>query len=362
MGHYYHGIENGESRPYDRPDGMEIPHGSQGPMLVEGAVVTHNLGDGIDCSVQDTTIRRCYVANNGCDGVKLWRGNSRIENTLIYGRGGGDATPTPWAAIVIDTDTAADRFTLMNVTVDDSLGHNYVMYAMYDHPTLPVSLTIKNCIFRATGPESPIFTTGATNLVADYNLFYIPNSNYVISHGDMEYASTQLTGLGSGNLYGDPKFVRPAWGSTGDYHLKPDSPAINSGSNSDGLTGDLENNPRDTHPDMGAYEYGDCVPVSPELSLNIPCATYLGNHYSFGLAYYPNAMDPSNLYWKMGPTTLGAANTTGPCVNVTSNLTLEITCARLAGFRYGFDLEYYPNPGDTSSLYWKMNSSSLVAK
>ncbi len=88
MGHYYHGIENGEPRPYDRPDGMEIPHGSQGPMLVEGAVVTHNIGDGIDCSVQDTTIRRCYVANNGCDGVKLWRGNSRIENTLIYGRGG----------------------------------------------------------------------------------------------------------------------------------------------------------------------------------------------------------------------------------------------------------------------------------
>jgi len=50
---------------------------------------------------------------------------------LIYGRGGGDATPTEWAAIVIDTDTSADSFTIMNVTVDDSLGHNYVMYAMY---------------------------------------------------------------------------------------------------------------------------------------------------------------------------------------------------------------------------------------
>ncbi len=120
MGYYYHGVENGDPPPYERPDGMEIPHGSKGPMLVEDVVVTHNIGDGIDCSVENTTIRRCYVANNGCDGVKLWRGDSRIENTVIYGKGDGDSTPTPWAAIVIDTDTAGDRFTLMNVTVDDA--------------------------------------------------------------------------------------------------------------------------------------------------------------------------------------------------------------------------------------------------
>ncbi len=212
----------------------------------------------------------------------------------------GDATPTEWAAIVIDSDTAADRFTLMNVTVDDSLGHNYVMYAMYDHPSLPVSLTIQNCIFRATGPESPIFTTGATNLVADHNLFYIPNSSYVISHGDTEYNSTQLTDLGSGNQYGDPQFVRPAWGTTGDYHLKTDSPAINTGSALDGPTADLENNPRDTSPDIGAYEYDECVPVSPELVINVPCATYLGNQYMFGLVYYPNTMDPYNLLLEDG--------------------------------------------------------------
>lgn len=254
MGHYYHGIENGDPPPYERPDGMEIPHGSQGPMLVEDVKVTHNKGDGIDCSVENTTIRRCYVANNRCDGIKLWRGDSRIENTLIYGRGDGDATTTPWAAIVIDTDTAGDEFTLMNVTVDDTLGHNYVMYAMYDHPTLAVSLTIRNCIFRAVGPNSPVFTTGATNLTADHNLFFIPNSSYVINHGATEYTATQIASLGPGNRYGDPKFIKPAWGTLGDYHLKTGSPAINNGSTLDAPTIDLENHPRDSWPDIGAYE------------------------------------------------------------------------------------------------------------
>ncbi len=86
------------------------------------------------------------------------------------------------------------------------------MYAMYDHPSLPVFLTLRNCIFRAVGPNSPVYVAGATNLIADHNLFYIPNSSYVINHGETEYLATQLSSLGPGNRYGDPRFVKPPWG------------------------------------------------------------------------------------------------------------------------------------------------------
>jgi endoglucanase len=112
----------------------------------------------------------------------------------------------------------------------------------------------------------------------------------------------------------------------------------------------------------GAYGYDDCVPVSSELSLNVPCAIYLGNQYAFTLTYYPNPMDPNNLYWKMDLSTFGAGNSAGPCVSVTSTLALEITCAQLDGVKYGFDLEYYPNADDPSNFYWKMDLSSLMLK
>jgi len=126
-GHYYQGGD-GSTRPYDRPDGLGLEP-SQGPLLIEDTVAEHNCGDGLDSKAAHTLIRRTVVANNSCDGVKLWADGSRIENTLIYGRGDGDATPTPWAAIVIDgVEQAGSRFEIVNVTVDDYVGQNYLMY------------------------------------------------------------------------------------------------------------------------------------------------------------------------------------------------------------------------------------------
>ncbi len=53
---------------------------------------------------------------------------------------------------------------------------------------------------------------------------------------------------------GDPRFVRPAWGEAGDYHLHEGSPAIDAGAADGAPTVDLENRPRDARPDIGAYE------------------------------------------------------------------------------------------------------------
>ena len=74
-----------------------------------------------------------------------------------------------------------------------------------------------------------------------------------------EYTTQQIEAgaLGKGNICGNPLFVKPAWGAKGDYHLKPGSPAMDSGMDGASIpTIDLEYNPRprgNGH-DMGAYE------------------------------------------------------------------------------------------------------------
>ncbi len=252
-GHYYQGSD-GSNRPYDRPDGFGIEP-SQGPILIEDTLVEHNYGDGLDSKAANTTIRRTIVANNACDGVKLWGPGSRIENSLIYGRGDWDPDPTPWAAIVIAPEGQANaHFEIVNVTVDDALGQNYLMHVQYDYPHVPTHVTMRNVIFSSRGPEAPIFIAPASTLTLDHSLFFFPQSEILLTHGDQTYTCADLASLGAGNLCGDPRFVRPAWGESGDYHLQPGSPALDAGTPQGAPAEDLEGHPRSVPPNLGAYE------------------------------------------------------------------------------------------------------------
>ena len=252
-GHYYQGGD-GTNRPYDRPDGFGVEP-SQGPIEIVDTVAEHNYGDGLDSKAANTTIRRCVVANNSCDGVKLWDGGCRVENTLIYGRGDGDLQTTPWSAIVIGTQRVGATFEIVNCSVDDALGGNYLLHAQYDTPATAVGILLRNNVFRGAGPNSPLFVGAASTLMADHNLLYLPNTDHVLDYGATTYTSANLTSLGSGNLYGDPRFVAPAWGQDGDYHLQAGSPAIGQGSADGAPADDLQGRSRGATPDMGAYQY-----------------------------------------------------------------------------------------------------------
>ncbi|MHC5009467.1 MAG: right-handed parallel beta-helix repeat-containing protein, partial [Planctomycetota bacterium] len=253
-GHYFQGGD-GTQRDYDRPDGFGIEP-SSGPILIEDTTAAHNRGDGLDSKAQNTTIRRCVVANNSCDGIKLWGDGSRVENTLVYGRGDGVREDTPWSAIVIGTETANASFDLVNVTVDDQLGGNYLMYVQYDTPDLPVRLTIRNAIFRGAGPSSSIFVGRASTLVCEHTLFFLPHTETVLEHGERAWTASTISRLGRGNRYGDPLFRAPAWGEAGDYRLKPGSPAIDAGGRDGAPAEDLDGRPRPRGSgiDLGAYE------------------------------------------------------------------------------------------------------------
>ncbi|MGB9640449.1 MAG: right-handed parallel beta-helix repeat-containing protein [Anaerolineales bacterium] len=253
-GHYYQGGD-GANRPYDRPDGFGIEP-SQGPIIIENSIAEHNYGDGLDSKAANTTIRRTIVANNACDGIKLWGDHSRIENTLIYGRGDGNPDATPWAAIVIAPEEQANaQFEIINVTVDDFLGQNYLMYVQYDYPDVPAHVTVRNVIFSGRGTESFLFIAPASTVEIDHSLFFFPQNDILLTHGEQSYTCANIATLGVGNLCGDPLFVSPAWGKTGDYHLQAASPAINAANAAGAPSEDLERRTRDVQPDIGAYEF-----------------------------------------------------------------------------------------------------------
>lgn len=253
-GHYYQ-ESDGQSRPYDRPDGFGIEP-SKGPILIEDCYVAHNYGDGIDSKAHHTTINRCIVANNSCDGIKLWGDQSRIINTLIYGRGDGDPRQSPWSAIVISPEEQVNaKFEIINVTVDDWVGQNYLMWVQYDYPDVPAQVILRNNIFSSRGPDSPIFIGRASLLFAENNLFFFPKSEVVLNHGERSYSRLTINSLGKNNIYGDPLFRKPAWGEDGDYNLKPASPAIDSGNKTGAPDLDLFKRPRRLPIDLGALEY-----------------------------------------------------------------------------------------------------------
>ncbi|MEM2299013.1 MAG: right-handed parallel beta-helix repeat-containing protein [Thermofilaceae archaeon] len=257
-GHYYRGGPG--PSPYDRPDGFGI-EASAGPIEIARTIVEHNRGDGLDSKANNTYIHECIVANNFADGIKLWGSGSRVENTLIYGRGDGRREQTPWSAIVISSEKPGS-FEIIGVTVDDEVGGNYLMHVQYDYD-VPVILNVKNTIFSARGPDSPIFIREGVSYSFDGCLFYFPESAFVLVQGERSYGSSDLGDLGVNNSYGDPLFIKTGFGDRGNYHLREGSPAIDLGVQV-ALSFDLDGalRPHGAGFDAGAYEYGSS-PLTP---------------------------------------------------------------------------------------------------
>lgn len=86
------------------------------------------------------------------------------------------------------------------------------------------------------------------------NNIYLANASWGFLQGaaGLQFAVWQKTGQDNKSRKADPNFV-----SKDDFHLRPDSPAIDAGKSIEVLEGtkDLDGNPISGKPDMGAYEY-----------------------------------------------------------------------------------------------------------
>ncbi len=110
------------------------------------------------------------------------------------------------------------------------------------------SCSIKNSIFwnNSASLGSQINISSATLNISYSN---VDGDDAGIALG--EYGDGTLNWL-SGNINADPLFINSV---TEDYHLQPNSPCIDTGTDSDTPTHDKDGNLRDNNPDMGAYEF-----------------------------------------------------------------------------------------------------------
>jgi len=255
VGWYWQGRD--QFSEWDRPDGFGIEE-SEGPVEISHCTFSHGRGDGVDSKSRNTYVHHTVIANNRCDGLKLWGGGTRVENVLIYGCGDGDPDNGPWASIVVDSIEPGD-FEFVNVTVDDNVQRgNYPVYMQYDLHA-PINVRFRNCII-AHG-YSTIYLGPAVAPVFDHCLLYRSGdpSLPVVEANGREYLPSELDLLGFGNICAEPEFAMRGWGTPGDYHLLPGSPGIDAGSVG-GVAqvpaDDLEGTPRPqgAGPDIGAYE------------------------------------------------------------------------------------------------------------
>jgi hypothetical protein len=252
-GHYYRGGPG--PSPYDRPDGFGIEPGV-GPVEIRYTTAEHNRGDGLDSKAAGTYIHHCIVANNSCDGIKLWAGNSLVENCLIYGTGDGIGGSSPWAGLVIDSQRENDAFEVVNVTIHDNPARQaYPLYMGYGQGAA-FSVLFRNCIV-AGGYGAAYFGPRVAARI-DHCLFDRPDDPVQVEANGRSYTCAEIEGglLGTGNLCRPPLFRLPAWGLPGDYHLLPGSPAIDSGTAEKAPGSDLDDIPRPQGGgfDIGAYE------------------------------------------------------------------------------------------------------------
>ncbi len=196
-----------------------------------------NYGGGLQTNSTLALTGTQFISNtavNGGGGLSCWNseGNSRVVNAL-FARNSTNPTPVPGfgAALYLQNGTTATFVILHTTIVSPTTGAKAAIYIDQSAPIFTVNITNTIIASYTTGIQR---ASGTVN--SDYNLFYnAPTSVAIGSHS--------LNGT-------DPLFVNPAGD---DYHLTTASPAIDAGTNA-GVTADLEGNPRDTRPDIGAYE------------------------------------------------------------------------------------------------------------
>lgn len=195
-------------------DGFTITNG-----LAEGDS-SANDGGGIYCFNSSPTITNNIITNNSAywgGGIYCFDSSSKIINNIITNnsayRGGG--------ILCYVSPVTITNSTIVGNSASFAGGGIYC-------PNSFSPPTITNTILWNNNPE-PIYC-----------------HDIILTYSDVQGSYT-----GEGNIDADPLFVDA---DNRDYHLQSGSPCIEAGTSGNAPETDIEGNPRDEHPDMGAYE------------------------------------------------------------------------------------------------------------
>lgn len=140
--------------------------------------------------------------------------------------------------------------TLVNYNTNDYLSHQDPVIKLSNY--LETGSGIYLAEMNASFTNCIIYGTDTTEIDADKYKNDNTPLNYLFDHCLVKLKPSQINSTNFINSFFnvDPLFT----GTTNnDFHLKPGSPAINSGKPTSVLT-DIEENPRDATPDIGAFE------------------------------------------------------------------------------------------------------------
>jgi hypothetical protein len=164
----------------------------------------------------------------------------------------------------------ADEITIKN-NVFYNLARGWAVHRYFSRGSPSHGLTIVNNTFAGPNPYRPgqiILATPTTGLRIENNIFYAPEEAALYFEdlefpgasvrNNMTYGAVTKVGRPSGVTFGrnwertDPRLV----GGT-DFHLRPDSPAIDVALPNPEITHDADGviRPRGAGPDLGAYEH-----------------------------------------------------------------------------------------------------------
>ncbi len=182
-----------------------------------------------------------------------------------------------------DANAPSGIFYISDWTVRNNIFSNYSSWGMLAGKTnggIP-NMIVENNVFdagAANGFNGVVFYgIGGTGKIRNNIIMNSTTSSYDVRDGataEMDYnlvfQAPVPPNVGPNDIIGlDPRFVNPA---QLDYHLRSDSPAINTGGPV-GFTFDLEGNPRPTGSavDIGAYEFqGTPSGSAPLVTINSP--------------------------------------------------------------------------------------------
>lgn len=152
---------------------------------------------------------------------------------------------------VAPRDYTNNSFNVYNNTIIGHIGAQSTYWGIHIPNTgTSTNVNIRNNIVE-NFTEAPIKGVGASGVSVGYlnienNIFYNNGNNNLPKYSGLEIGQNTT----QNNIVGNPLFV-----SSSDYHLQSNSSAISKGLTISGLSNDIEGNPLNSPPCIGAYEY-----------------------------------------------------------------------------------------------------------